>query len=208
MRAVSLLVTLAGIVALALAPTALADEAGDDIAHPAGPVTGTASGTLDSGTDADWWVVYTNPSRALNIAVTNVGTAGCGRIDVWLRNADGHAEQGGFLDPDRTRNFNFTSPATPARYYVWIDAVSQCGQVACQISVDPPEAFTATAPYPQPGPTSADETEPNDSRTQATGPVAGATAYRGTMGSDTDIDWWRFHTNLQKFLDIAVTKVG
>ncbi|MGN6190497.1 MAG: hypothetical protein ACTHOE_16525 [Conexibacter sp.] len=49
------------------------------------------------------------------------------------------------------------------------------------------------------------DVEPNDGITQAEGPLAGATVYRGTLQTANDVDWYSFYVAGQTQLDIAVT---
>lgn len=49
------------------------------------------------------------------------------------------------------------------------------------------------------------DVEPNDGITQAEGPLAGATIYRGVLSTDNDVDWYSFYVAGQTQLDIAVT---
>jgi len=194
---------------LAAAAPAVADEAGDDIAHPAGPLTGNVNfdGVLDTNTDRDWWVLYTTPQKPLNIAVTGLGGGLCGGVYASLRDADGKLVSSQYAYNNQTDNFNFTTPVAPARYYVSVSN-DGCNGNRYRLFVNTPEALTSSAPGPQPAEPTAFEREPNESIGQPFGPLLGATTYGGSFNSNTDVDWWTFYLNPSQPVDIAVTGLG
>jgi hypothetical protein len=194
--------------ALVMPTSAMADEAGDDIAHATGPLAGatTYAGTFDTDTDQEWWYFYTAPSKPIDIAVTKL-PGGCGSVAVSFRDSDGGEISLRYVNTNTTTHFNFTTAATPKRYYLLINRDS-CNGSSYQISIQGADAVTDTPPGSQPTVPTASETEPNDNISQAFGPLWGATTYGGTFGTDTDSDWWMFYTNPQRPIDVAVTSLG
>jgi hypothetical protein len=203
------LLALLCVLVLAVPAASLADEAGDDIAHPAGPLAGhvTYAGKMDTDTDHDWWVFYTNPTRPIDIAVTKLPGGACSWLGVNLLDADGHKLDETDPSTNTTGHFNFTTASVSRRYYLRIER-SSCTGGSYQILIEGADALTSTPPGSQPVVATANEAEPNDNIAQPYGPLLGAVTYGGTFGTDTDRDWFVFYTNPQRPMDVAVTNLG
>jgi hypothetical protein len=211
---VRLLVIVAGCL-LCSAPAALADDAGDDIAQATGPLVGGTvyNGILETTDDVDWYVVYTNPQVALDIAITAAGD-GC-PVNAVLLDADGKyvsgVQQATATSGQTVHLGPFTTATTPTRYYVRVKSLyTDCTGDTYQLLLTPATSVTTNSPLiaTAPGPGALPTGEPNDMRTQAFGPLLGGTAYAGQFDTVNDPDWFVFYTAPQQPLDIAITKIG
>ena len=208
-----------GLVWAAWAAPALAaseSEPNDDVAHPSGPLEeGVAhEGRLQAAKDHDWFILYTHPSRQLDLAITKkAGADTCSSsLDARLLDADGRRVDSKTVDNGETDNIRQLTAPTPARYYLVI--VSDCPPGT---SGDPYEiapvangALATSSPAmtgrPVPDPTPVPE--PTDDLVHAFGPLHGDTQYGGTTDSATDRDWFVLYTSPGHTLDVAITKVG
>jgi hypothetical protein len=197
---------------VALAATEV--EPNDDVAHANGPMEPDAvyEGSFQAAGDHDRFMLYVNPQREAEIAVSNVGEITCGSktFTARLLNADGR-RMAGDLAPQvgdvQAKRFKLPAAAGPSRYYVVLD--DDCAGGRYQLIAGPAGAVTTASPAGD-GRAVADPAgmpEPNDDIARAAALQAGVT-YGGGTDAPGDEDWYVLYTNPQQLLDVAVTKVG
>jgi hypothetical protein len=218
MKKISTLTSICTLACLALAPAAPAateSEPNDDVAHASGPLTGGSShsGDFVSAADRDWFVLYTNPSRQLDLAVTKTeGSACSSTVDARLLDADGRKVASKTVTTGETDNIRQLTAPGPARYYLLLATDCPPGTAGDPYEIAALDNGTIAASSPaeasRPRPDAAPVPEPNDDISHAFGPLAGATQYSGTTDSPADEDWFVLYTHPGQQLDIALTKVG
>lgn len=188
-----------------------APEPNDSLVGAFGPLAGDVSygGRLDSAGDADWYVLYTQPGQALDVAVTKVGPGCSSTIDAKLVDADGEPERGGLTaSSDETDHMQIPGAALPARHYVSV--YHDCAGNDYQLRAGPASALTVSSPLlaSQPRLQALPLREPDDSLAGATGPLRADTSYGGDFRSPIDIDHAYFYAAAPGPLDVAVAKIG
>jgi hypothetical protein len=210
------LLVVTAVALLCVTSSASADDAGDDIAQATGPLVGGTvyNGTLETTDDVDWYVVYTNPQAPLDITITATGSQ-CSPVNASLLDADGKyvlSIQEATATSDQTAHLGpFTTASTSSRYYVRVQSLlTGCSGDTYQLQLTPATSVTTNSPLIATAPslTATPTGEPNDMRTQAFGPLLGATAYAGQLDTVNDEDWFTFYTAPQQPVDVAITKVG
>jgi hypothetical protein len=186
-------------------------EPDDDIAHAAGPAaSGPAyGGAFESPNDTDWIVFYVNGPKQIDAEVTKVGHGCSGSLDATLLSGDGDAVSDFYpftVKSNETVHLTYTTPSA-GRYYVKL--ADDCTGDPYQVRFLPGDAISTAPTVPgAPVPSPAATREPNDSVADAFGPIAGATAYGGTIDTVNDKDYYELLVPAGKQLDVAVTKVG
>ncbi len=218
MKRVLLLAVSSTLVCGAWTTTAMAaseSEPNDDVAHPSGPLEEGVvhEGRFQAAKDHDWFLLYTHPSRQLDLAITKkAGDLCSSSLDARLLDADGRKVDSKTVDTGGTDNIRQLTAPAEARYYLLV--VSDC---PAGTSGDPYEiapvangalATSSAAAIGRPVPDPTPVTEPNDDLVEAFGPLVGDTQYGGTTDSPADRDWFVLYTKPGHNLDVAVTKVG
>jgi hypothetical protein len=214
-----LIAIVSALLCAAWAPPALGATEGEpnnDVAHPSGPLEEgvTHEGRFEAARDHDWFLLYTHPSRQLDLAITKKsGSDTCSSsLDARLLDADGRRVDSKTVDAGETDNIRQLTAPTPARYYLLL--VTDC---APGTSGDPYEiapvangalATSSAAMTGRPVPDPLPVPEPDDDLVHAFGPLHGDMQYGGTTDSAADRDWFVLYTNPGHSLDVAVTKVG
>ena len=216
MRNTLLIAIICGLVWAAPALGASESEPNNDVAHPNGPLEqGVAhEGRFQAAKDHDWFLLYTHPSRQLDLAITKTaGADTCSSsLDARLLDADGRKVDSKTVDAGETDNIRQLSAPTPARYYLVMvtDCPSGTSGDPYQITPAANGALATSSPAmsgrPVPDPTPVPE--PADDLVHAFGPLHGDTQYGGTTDSATDRDWFVLYTSPGHTLDVAITKVG
>lgn len=210
---------LSGLAWAAWAPAALGateSEPNNDVAHPSGPLAEgvTHTGRFGTATDHDWFLLYTHPSRQLDLAITKkAGSDVCSSsLDARLLDADGRKVDSKTVDAGETDNIRQLTAPAPARYYLVLVTDCPPGTSGDPYEIAPvangalATSSPAAAGRPVPDPTPVPE--PTDDLVHAFGPLHGDTQYGGTTDSATDRDWFVLYTSPGHTLDVAITKVG
>jgi hypothetical protein len=204
-------------VACGWAPAAAAapeSEPNDDVAHPSGPLVGGGvhEGHFQAANDRDWFLLYTNPSRQLDLAITKkLGGACSSSLDARLLDADGRKVDSKTVDAGETDNIRQLTAPTFARYYLLLVTDCPPGTAGDPYEISPLAngALTISSPAAR-GPLPDPVTLPDRGNdiVHASGPLAGARQYGGTTDFPTDEDWYVLYTTPGHELNIALTKVG
>lgn len=180
-------------------------EPNESIVRAFGPLAGATQygGTMGSATDEDWFVLYTRPRQAVDVALTKVGPGCSSTIDARMFDADGRGLRGTAVSSNETDHFKLTTRAVATRYYVQL--FDDCAGDAYQLRVEPATAIRTRSRPPAP---SALIREPNDLLRRAFGPLAGSTLYRGDFRSARDVDHIFLYASRGRSIDLEVTKDG
>jgi hypothetical protein len=178
---------------LALPAAAGADaEPNNALWQAEGPISGgvDVTGTLATSDDVDWYSFYAQPQQQLHLtgAADDEPDGSC--IDMY--DSDGQGVPS-----------DYTTPAGGVRRY-FVSVGYGCSGPGYHFRIDPASAFTTGPAMPAPVGTG----EPNESRDQGSGPLAGATTYTGAIQTQNDQDWFYLYTTPGTHqLDIAVTGI-
>jgi hypothetical protein len=186
--------------AMLIAPAAArADvEPNNGLLQAEGPLVGgqTYAGTAGTSNDRDWYVFYANSQVELDLTFTTPddcdGSAS-------LYNGDGGYIDEAYIAEDFVSHIRYTTPIGVNRFYVsvYCDTAQHY-----ELTVNPATGLTTgPSPFGMPTPLG----EPNESRAQAIGPLAGGVDYEGVQGTDNDADWFYFYVAGPRALDIATT---
>jgi hypothetical protein len=187
-----------------------APEPNDTLVGAWGPLAGGVSygGRLDSTADADWYVLYTSPGQALDVAVTKVGPGCSTTLDAKLLDADGDSDRSASPISDETAHMLIPASALPARHYVTV--YHDCAGNVYQLWAGPASALSTSSPLlaTQPRLQAEPLREPDDRVDGATGPLRADAGYGGDFSSPVDIDHAYFYTAAAGPVDVAVAKIG
>jgi hypothetical protein len=167
-----------------------------------GPLVGgqTYTGALASQNDSDWFIFYVSGQVELELAATAT-TDTCWNAYVTLLDADGDEVSELSIDGATPESIRYTTPPGTTRYYVHVSC-SGGGTWGYQFSVTPAAAIVdGVRPFPAPTLTG----EPNESQSQAIGPLQGGVDYAGVGGTQNDQDWYYFYAHGGQAIDILVT---
>jgi len=188
--------------AFAFAPVALADvEPNDGIAQPEGPLVGGVQygGTISTDNDLDWYFLYVTSQTQLILSYNAEGDDDCGE-GLQLLDTDG-GQISRLTSWSSATSIRYTTAVGTNRYLV---AVSGCAGMTYQFQLDP-AAGVVPGPAPLPAtPTS----EPNESREQAFGPLAGGVSYAGAIETQNDVDWYTFLAAGLMPVDVTLTALA
>jgi hypothetical protein len=188
---------------------ATAAEPDNDITRANGPIAGGTdyTGGLETQNDIDWYAFDVNSQRQFKVVVSNTG--GCPSYEQTGITANFLDKNGEELGSNYTASggnvtFAYTAPISgPARYYVRLKSDCDPG-VTYQLRVDPADAITTSIQNPPERVVG----EPNDTISQATGPLVGATLYRGKLETSNDVDRFFFYTpSSPKQIDVSMAVV-
>lgn len=187
---------LLAVICCLLAPAmARADvEPNNNLVEAEGPLgTGTMSGAISPGDEGDWYWVQLGGQQQVTLTVELAEPNTCARFLTFdLRNADG--EKITELSPDAASNFepttkasySFSTPAASTTYYLNIFYYVGRLETTCayRVSFSPASAI-APAPTKPPVVT---VPEPNESPSQAYGPLKAGVTYQGEIETLNDKD--------------------
>jgi hypothetical protein len=182
-------------------------EPNNDIAQTTGPIAGdqTLSGTLETGTDADWYRLHLVGGRQVTFA-RNALTSQCFRARYSILNYDGSEIYGVGLGGAGTGEYKWTTPPGGGTYYVRWQAF-QTGGEGCsyEFSVSPADALSLdeTPALPEQA-----ATEPNEDDGQAFGPLLADRLYTGVIDTNNDRDVLFFNALPQRNVTVEVTAPG
>jgi hypothetical protein len=174
-------------------------EPNNGLLQAEGPIAGGQAHDGASGTDndTDWYVFYANSQVELDI--TTSASEDCeGRL--YLMDADGSTIDSTYIEQDAVNHIQYTTPVGVNRFYLqaWCNYTGR----HYRFTINPaagvttgPAAFGPTTPLG----------EPNESRGQALGPLAGGVDYEGVKGTDNDEDWFYFYATGPRALEITAT---
>lgn len=174
-------------ISLLFAPaTGLADtEPNNSIVQAEGPVSAgqTISGSLSGPADDDWYFVYIAGQRQIRISASlPERSPGSPCAEALFLNSDGGPGSRQSLP------FTYTTPPGTRRYYLRVVSDSAECQGSYSLRIDPPDAVVSGPPLDVPQGVA----EPNESASQAVGPLRGGLTYAGALETANDEDWFYF----------------
>ena len=181
----------AGLIAIAQAP-ALAAGAGTNIGNAA-VLASSASGSLTSTAEDDWWVIY--PASAggtvsIDVSDTTPATASCQDVAYWIdsTNGSGQVLASGVLAANSSQSKLASQPGSD-RYYVELrtyacSSLSQADTYSLQVV----SGGGGTPPTTSVGTTGA-----GSSTGDVNAALLGATVYTGTVATTSNQYWYQLY---------------
>jgi hypothetical protein len=174
-----------GVTGLALPAAALAAvTAGTNIGN-ATPLTGTAAGSITSGSD-DWWVIYPSaPGQTVSVTVTNnaAPSASCSGIAASLDGTDGTRQVLNSTNLNPGTSTSWTESSGSDRYFVEVTPWGCTSNTSYTLTLT--AGGGGTPPSPATGSIAA-----GTSIGSAWPPLQGGTSYAGSLASASSDNWY------------------
>lgn len=201
--------------ALSAATPALADiEPNSSLPEAEGPLFGgqTYSGTIVHSPggvpESDWYYLRSTGQHEIDLTVLEHG------VGFVLRDGSGSelatpSVEDFFANPPEQPRLRYTTSPTPQVYYLQVSHEHEGfpgSEVPYSFRLEPPAAFAA-GPSPF-APILWGDSEPNNTRRTASGPIAGATTYTGVGQTMFERDFFYFYGRADTTLSITVATRG
>jgi hypothetical protein len=207
LKALNLAALLCLAVMLGAASFARADlEPNQPLPHAEGPLAGGATYSGTAPSETDWYFFYVTGGTELDIAITLPASEisdSCFSASLYGRDGDTKslASSQGYYQGTTQHLLYRTPPGTPQLYYFTATS-RECEHLNYGFQIGPSASIVA-GPNPFASPVMAPE--PNESRQQAAGPLAGGTVYSGVKSTINDADWFYFFARGSHVLEISLT---
>ena len=194
---------------MAPATSAFADvEPNNGITQVEGPLTGATThvGEISTSDDVDWYVFYVSGQVQMDVSLTVPADSNTG-IYSELMSTDGREIGELSASKNNTDHYTYTTPAGTTRYLLKFSD-SCCGSPPgkYQFRMDTTPAG-AVVDGPGNSPVTA-TSEPNETASQAFGPLTGGVVYGGAIETTNDVDWFTFYSAGTAPFDLALTNPG